>query len=47
MQNWANRERVCTKALIEENGCSTVEINNATGGPLPPCPKETKLETAP
>ena len=27
-----------------ENGCAIVEINNATDGPLSPCPKWTKLE---
>jgi len=27
-----------------ENGCSIVEINNATDDPLSPCPKGTKLE---
>ena len=52
MQDWASRERVSTKALIEdetmdgegrakqdaraENGCSIVEINNATDDPLSP-----------
>jgi len=27
-----------------ENGCAIVEINNATDGPLSPCPKGAKLE---
>ncbi|AZQ85875.1 hypothetical protein EKO29_18860 [Colwellia sp. Arc7-635] len=52
IQDWASRERVSTKALIEdetmdgegrgkqdaraENGCSIVEINNATDDPLSP-----------
>ena len=27
-----------------ENGCSIVEINNATDDPLSPCPKGAKLE---
>ncbi len=44
MQDSANRERVSTKALIEENGCSIVEINNAGDDPLSSCPKGTKLE---
>jgi hypothetical protein len=44
MQDCASRERVNTKALIEENGCSIVEINNATDGSLSPCPKGAKLE---
>jgi len=55
MQDCTSRERVGTKALIEdetmdgegrakqdaraENGCSIVDINNATDDPLPPCPK--------
>ena len=55
MRDCASRERVSTKALIEdetmdgkgrakqdaraENGCSIVEINNATDNPLSPCPK--------
>ncbi|AZQ83959.1 hypothetical protein EKO29_07985 [Colwellia sp. Arc7-635] len=59
MQDCASRERVNTKALIEddtmdgggrakqdaraENGCSIVEINNATDDPLSPCPKGAKL----
>jgi hypothetical protein len=30
--------------LIEENGCSIVETNNATDDPLSPCPKGAKLE---
>jgi len=33
MQDWASRERVNTKALIEKNGCSIVEINNAGDDP--------------
>jgi len=37
-QNSASRERVSTKAVIEENGCSIVEINNAVDDPLSPCP---------
>ena len=32
------------KALIEENGCSIVEINNAGDDPLSPFPKGAKLE---
>ncbi|AZQ82722.1 hypothetical protein EKO29_00780 [Colwellia sp. Arc7-635] len=44
MQDSANRERVSTKALIEENGCSIVEINNAGDDPLSACPKGAKLE---
>ncbi|AZQ83576.1 hypothetical protein EKO29_05675 [Colwellia sp. Arc7-635] len=44
MQDSASRERVSTKALIEENGCSIIEINNAGGDPLSPCPKGAKLE---
>jgi hypothetical protein len=44
MQDSASRERVCTKALIEENGCSIVEVNNAGDDPLSPCPKGAKLE---
>ena len=44
MQDSASRERVSTKALIEENGCSIVEINNAGDDPLSPCPKGAKLE---
>ena len=46
MQDCASRKRVSTKALIEENGCSIVKINNAGGGPLSPCPEGAKLETA-
>jgi|TARA_B110000211_G_scaffold87009_3_gene102090 hypothetical protein len=30
--------------LIEENGCSIVEINNAGDAPLSHCPKGAKLE---
>jgi hypothetical protein len=44
MQDSASRERVSTKALIEENGCSLVEINNVGDDPLSPCPKGAKLE---
>jgi len=44
VQGCASRERASTKALIEENGCSIVEINNAGDGPLSPCPKGAKLE---
>jgi hypothetical protein len=44
MQDSASRKRVSTKTLIEENGCSIVEINNAGDDPLSPCPKGTKLE---
>ena len=44
MQDSASRERVSTKALIEENGCSIIEINNAGDDPLSPCPKGVKLE---
>jgi hypothetical protein len=44
MQDSASRERVSTKALIEENGSSIVEINNAGDDPLSPCPKGDKLE---
>ncbi|AZQ83783.1 hypothetical protein EKO29_06920 [Colwellia sp. Arc7-635] len=44
MQDSARRERVSTKALIEENGCSIVEINNAGDDPLSACPKGAKLE---
>jgi hypothetical protein len=44
IQDSANRKRVSTKVLIEENGCSIVEINNATDDPLSPCPKGAKLE---
>ena len=44
MQNSASLERVSTKALIEVNGCSIVEINNVGDGPLSPCPKGAKLE---
>jgi len=44
MQDSARRERVSTKALIEENGCSIVEINNAGDDPLSSCPKGAKLE---
>jgi len=44
IQDSASRERVSTEALIEENGCSIVEINIAGDGPLSPCPKGVKLE---
>jgi len=44
MQDCASRKRASTKALIEENGCSIVEINNAGDDPLSPCPKGAKLE---
>ncbi|WP_164718212.1 hypothetical protein [Colwellia sp. Arc7-635] len=44
LQDSASRERVSTKALIEDNGCSIVEINNAGDAPLSPCPKGAKLE---
>jgi hypothetical protein len=43
-QDSASRERVSTKALIEENGYSIVEINNAGDDPLSPCPMGAKLE---
>ena len=44
MQDSASRKRVSTKALIERNGCSIVEINNAGDDPLSPCPAGAKLE---
>ncbi|WP_164718238.1 hypothetical protein [Colwellia sp. Arc7-635] len=44
MQDSASRERVSAKALIEDNGCSIVEINNAGYDPLSACPKGAKLE---
>ncbi|AZQ85177.1 hypothetical protein EKO29_15055 [Colwellia sp. Arc7-635] len=44
IQDSASRERAITKALIEDNGCSIVEINNAGDDPLSPCPKGAKLE---
>jgi len=44
MRDSASRKRVSTKALIEENDCSIVEINNAGDDPLSPCPTEAKLE---
>jgi hypothetical protein len=44
MQDCASRERVSAKALIEDNGCSIVEINNAGDDPLSACPKGAKLE---
>ncbi|AZQ83196.1 hypothetical protein EKO29_03460 [Colwellia sp. Arc7-635] len=47
IQDSASRERVSTKALIEVNGCSIVEINNAGDDPFSPCPKGAKLENQP
>jgi hypothetical protein len=44
MQNSASRERISIKALIEENGCSIVEINNAGDDSFSPCPAGAKLE---
>jgi len=44
IQDSASRKRVSTKALIERNGCSIVEINNAGDDPLSPCPMGAKLE---
>jgi hypothetical protein len=44
IQDSASRERVSIKALIEENGCAIVEINNAGDDPLSPCPEGAKLE---
>ncbi|WP_085296956.1 hypothetical protein [Cognaticolwellia mytili] len=44
MQDSASRERVSTKALIEEDGYSTVEINNTGDDPFSPCPMGAKLE---
>jgi len=44
IQDCASRKRVSTKALIEENGCFIVKINNAGDGPLSPCPAGAKLE---
>jgi len=44
IQDSASRERVRTKTLIEENGCSIVEINNVGDDPLSPCPKGAKQE---
>jgi len=44
MQDSASRERGSSKALIEENGCSIVEINNAGDAPLSHCPKGAQLE---
>jgi len=46
IQDSARRERVSIKALIEENGCSIVEINNAGDDPLSPCPKGVKGENS-
>tara|TARA_B110000211_G_scaffold93012_1_gene108405 strand:- start:49 stop:258 length:210 start_codon:yes stop_codon:yes gene_type:complete len=40
MQDCARRKRVSTKALIERNGCSILEINNAGDVPLSPCLRE-------
>ena len=40
----ASRERVSTKALVEENSYSIVEINNDGDNPLSACPKGAKLE---
>ena len=47
MQDSASRKRVSTKALIEENGYSIVEINNAGDDPLSACPTGAKLEKQP
>jgi hypothetical protein len=44
IQDSASRKRFSTKALIEENGCSIVKINNAGDDPLSPCPAGAKLE---
>jgi hypothetical protein len=44
MQDSANRERASTKVLIEDNGCSIFETDNAGDALLSPCPKEAKLE---
>jgi hypothetical protein len=44
IQGSASRERGSIKALIEENGCSIVKINNAGGDPFSPCPTGAKLE---
>jgi len=44
IQDSASRKRVSIKALIEENGCSIVEINNAGDDPLSTCPEGVKLE---
>jgi hypothetical protein len=44
MQDSARRERGSTKALIEDNGCSIVESNNAGDDPLSTCPQGAKLE---
>ena len=44
MQISASRERVSFKALIEDNGRSLVEINNAGDDPFSACPKGAKLE---
>jgi len=40
----AIRKTVSSKTLIEYNGCSIIEINNAGVDPLSPCPKGVKLE---
>ena len=44
MQVSASRKRVSTKALIEEDSYSIVEINNAGDDPLSACPPGVKLE---
>jgi len=44
IQDSASRKRVSAKALVEENGCSIVEINNAGDDPLSHCPTGAKLE---
>jgi len=44
MQISASRKRVRFKALIKDNSYSIVEINNAGGDPLSPCPQGAKLE---
>jgi hypothetical protein len=40
----ASRERVSTKALIEENSYSIVKINNVGGDPLSACLQGAKLK---
>jgi hypothetical protein len=40
----ANRERVNTKTLIDENSYSIFEINNAGDDPLSACPQGAMLE---
>jgi hypothetical protein len=47
IQKSASRKRVSTKALIENNGYSIVDINNAGDDPLSPCPMGVKLEKQP